>query len=66
MLNKAIKMGTKIVNAAIGMVGVAFIAGVVAGAIVSTDAKDVYFSVGNKTVLDSNKDEEKTTEEVEE
>ena len=65
MLNKVFKMGTKMVNAAICIVGLSFLAGTVAGAVIAGYGKDVHFSVGGETVLGDKKDEEKTTEEDE-
>ena len=60
MLKKVIKVTGLIVNGVTAVVGMAFIAGTVAGSAVATDKCNMYFSVGDKTVIDGTKE---TTEE---
>lgn len=67
-MKKAFKAVVTFVNVILSLLGLSFIAGTVAGAVIEGEGKKVEFSVGGSNVIDDNAEEttsaEETVEEV--
>ena len=63
-MKKAFKTVVMFVNAILGLLGLSFLAGTVAGAVIEGEGKKVEFSVGGRNVIDDNAEEATSAEET--
>ena len=63
MIEKAFKTVVTFVNAVLSLLGLSFLAGAVAGAVIEGDGKKIEFRVGGENVIDDDATTEETTSE---
>lgn len=63
-MRKAIKTVVMFANAMLSLLGLSFLAGTVAGAVIEGEGKKVEFSVGGSNVIDDNAEETTSAEET--
>lgn len=63
-MKKAFKTVVMFANAILSLLGLSFLAGAVAGAVIEGEGKKVEFSVGGSSVIDDNAEETTSAEET--
>lgn len=63
-MKKAFKTVVMFANAILSLLGLSFLAGTVAGAVIEGEGKKVEFSVGGSNVIDDNAEETTSAEEA--